>query len=155
MLGLCAIESNGSVRFFTDAIPESGREALQATVSLYQRVGFREPWISYVAVRSRKAVGMCGFKSPPVDGAVEIAYFTFPEFEGQGVATAMAEALVALSRESGPGLRVTAQTLPEASASTRILEKLGFRRAGTAHDEDVGLVWAWELSTGSSSGGGP
>jgi RimJ/RimL family protein N-acetyltransferase len=71
----------------------------------------------------------------------------------------MAQALTTLARESASGIRVTAQTLPEANASTRILEKLGFSRAGTAFDADVGVVWAWELAAlpgpPTSSGGGP
>ena len=62
----------------------------------------------------------------------EIAYFTFPEFEGRGIATAMARELLDLAKTAEPGIVVTAQTLPQHNASTRILEKLDFARAGTA-----------------------
>lgn len=43
------------------------------------------------------AVGTCGFKSSPDQGRVEIAYFTFPDFEGRGLATAMAGELLAIA----------------------------------------------------------
>jgi GNAT superfamily N-acetyltransferase len=50
-------------------------------------------WWGYLAVHptDRDVVGTCGFRAgPDANGEVEIAYFTFPGFEGQGVATAMA-----------------------------------------------------------------
>ncbi len=36
---------------------------------------------------SGAAVGNCGFKGPPVDGMVEIAYGVSPEYGGRGYAT--------------------------------------------------------------------
>src|SRR5689334_19798066 len=30
---------------------------------------------------SQQMVGICSFKGPPVDGIIEIAYFTFPGYE--------------------------------------------------------------------------
>ena len=35
-------------------------------------------------------------------------------------------------------------TLPEPNASTRILEKTGFKRAGETIDPESGPVWRWE-----------
>ena len=71
--------------------PTSYRVAgiLPATADLYRSSGFAPPWIGYVAVSEGRAVGTCAFKCAPVEGRVEIAYFTFPEFEGRGLATAM------------------------------------------------------------------
>jgi RimJ/RimL family protein N-acetyltransferase len=108
--------------------------------------GFVPPWIGYVATSAGHAVGTCAFKAAPADGRVEIAYFTFPEFEGRGIATAMATQLVALARAHRPGVIVAAQTLPERNASNAILEKLGFKRAGTAIDAEAGEVWEWRLA---------
>jgi quercetin dioxygenase-like cupin family protein len=36
--------------------------------------------------------------------------------------------------------------LPHENASTSVLRKLGFRRVGTAHDDEVGEVWEWQMS---------
>ena len=56
----------------------------------------------------------------------------------------MARRLLLRATES-PAVRVVrAHTLPERNASTRILERVGFVRAGEAHDPDAGTVWRWE-----------
>ena len=102
------------------------------------------PWAGYLAEENGTFVGTCAFKSAPRNGKVEIAYFTFPGHEGRGVATWMAMQLVALAKHPDV-TQVTAQTLKERNASTRILEKLGFDVIGTAIDEEVGEVWEWRL----------
>src|ERR1044071_2586117 len=58
-------------------------------------------WFGYFAVESemQRMVGGCSFKGPAVDGVVEIAYYTFPGFEGQGIGTAMAQVLIDRARE--------------------------------------------------------
>ena len=108
----------------------------------------RWPWGSYLAIEgeARRLVGVCGFKgNPDDDGAVEIAYFTFPEEEGRGVATAVAAAMVKLARDAMPPPNVVrAHTLPEVNASGRVLIKAGFRRLGEVIDPEDGLVWRWE-----------
>ena len=45
------------------------------------------PWAGYLAEENGSLVGTCAFKAPPDSRGVEIAYFTFPQFEGRGVAT--------------------------------------------------------------------
>src|SRR5258705_1206577 len=65
----------------------------QQTVAMLQRTGATTPWTGYLAVdRAHQIiVGTCSFTAPPdPEGAVEIAYFTFPPFEGRGNASAMA-----------------------------------------------------------------
>ncbi|MEM1027231.1 MAG: GNAT family N-acetyltransferase [Planctomycetota bacterium] len=92
-----------------------------------------------------QAVGSCGFKAPPNESeTVEIAYFTYPGHAGRGVATAMANHLVALADGQPTVRRVIAHTMPEPSASTRVLEKTGFTRVGEVDDPDDGCVWRWE-----------
>lgn len=115
------------------------------TRDLQQWSGAAKPWIGYLAIREndRALVGTCAFKGPPRDGAVEIAYFTFPPFEGQGVASAMAAELVARSLAE-PGIAaVLAHTLAEESPATRILHRLGFITVGTVNDPDDGPIWRW------------
>ena len=127
-------------------LPAGVASILPATADLYRSSGFEPPWIGYVAVSDGQAVGTCAFKCAPEDGRAEIAYFTFPEFEGRGIATAMAEQLIALARIEQPDVVIAAQTLPERNASNRILERLGFSQTGTAMDADAGEVWEWRLA---------
>lgn len=121
------------------------RSIVEATVDLYERGGFIRPWIGYVAVMDEVSVGTCGFKSPPVNGGVEIAYFTFPARESQGIATWMARELVRIAKQTDASLKVIAQTLPVGNASTAVLKKVGFRFAGPVDHPEDGLVWEWEL----------
>jgi RimJ/RimL family protein N-acetyltransferase len=58
----------------------------------------------------------------------------------------MARQLVDLATAAPEVRRVRAQTLREANASTRILEKLDFVRIEDAEDPEVGAVWRWECA---------
>lgn len=118
---------------------------VEMTVSHYERTGFPAPWVGYIAMRDQEPVGVCGFKSAPVDGRIEIAYGTLPGFEGQGVATAMAKALIQIAAEGAESLTVFAQTLPDENASTSILRKLGFTMTGPVEHPEDGTVREWEL----------
>jgi RimJ/RimL family protein N-acetyltransferase len=126
-------------------LPDVALEALAGTAMLYRETGFEPPWIGYVVVESGDCVGTCAFKSAPSDDRAELAYFTFPGHEGRGLATRMCAELIKIAHSAQPGIVVTAQTLPEFNASTRVLEKSGFRRSAEfVHPED-GLVWEWTL----------
>ena len=93
-----------------------------------------------------QVIGVCGFKGgPDARGDVEIAYGTFPPYEGKGYARAMAAALIARARANGAP-HIIAHTLPEMNASCTILRSLGFRNVGTViSDPEDGPVWRWEL----------
>ena len=121
------------------------RGVIEATVAHYRRTGFVPPWIGYIGLNDEVPVGVCGYKSQPVDGRVEIAYGTAPGQEGKGVATALATELVQIASEEDASLTVFAQTLPEESASTSILKKPGFQMMRTVDQPEDGLVWEWEL----------
>ena len=123
--------------------PEALAETLIATAALYEKVGFHPPWTSYVAAQDGICVGICGFKSAPVAGDIEIAYFTLPGHEGNGYASRMAAFLIRIANSAKPAPVVTAQTLPEENASARILRKLGLEMTGTVEHPEDGLVWQW------------
>jgi RimJ/RimL family protein N-acetyltransferase len=94
---------------------------------------------------SRSVVGTCAFKGAPDErGAVEIAYYTFPPYEGRGFATAMAAALADRAATDGRVRCVRAHTLPERNPSSRLLQKLGFTLVGEVVDPEDGPVWRWE-----------
>jgi RimJ/RimL family protein N-acetyltransferase len=141
---LIPIQRGGVVESEALDLPDDVMGVLHATSSLYQAVGFQPPWICYVAFQDGRPVGTCGFKSAPANGRVEIAYFTFPGFEGRGIATSMAEALVQLATQSDSYVTVAAQTLPERNASHRVLEKLGFENTGSLEHPEDGTVLEWQ-----------
>ncbi len=124
-------------------------QVVEATTQLYRAVGYEPPWVGYLAFENGTCVGSCGFKSPPQINRVEIAYFTFPGHESQGIATQMASKLIRLALEKTPTLTVAAQTLPEENASTSVLKKLQFRRVGALEHPEDGLVWEWHLNAAS------
>jgi len=104
-------------------------------------------WDGYFVVDShtREVVGSCAFKGQPTeDGTVEIAYFTYPGFEGKGYATSMARKLIELATSSTKIKRVIAHTLAEVNASTRVLERAAMSFVGEVIDPDDARVWRWQ-----------
>jgi len=117
--------------------------ACKKSASLYSRIGFKVPWVSYVAADSGVGVGGGAYVGAPRQGVVEIAYFTLEKFQGRGYATQTALQLVSIARQAAPTISLRAYTLPLVSPSTKILERLGFSIVGVAHDEEAGDVWEW------------
>jgi [ribosomal protein S5]-alanine N-acetyltransferase len=93
-------------------------------------------------------IGMCGFAGPPdSNGVAEIAYGIAPAYQGRGYATEVARALMAYASDSGRVKNICAYTLPQINASTRVLEKCGFKKVGDVLDSENNLVWRWQRST--------
>ncbi|MCB9098614.1 MAG: GNAT family N-acetyltransferase [Anaerolineales bacterium] len=143
---LIAISVSGEPSEPVINLPDAAREVGVAYQSLYEVAGYQSPWLGYFAIVDGGCIGTCGFKSPPENNRVEIAYFTFPDYEGKGVATQMAKALVTIAVDADPHIEVAAQTLPVDSASTTILRKLGFENAGTVIHPEDGEVWEWRYA---------
>ncbi len=120
------------------------KQAFEGTQQMYRELGFEPPWVGYVAVENDKAVGVGGFKGKPNHNALEIAYATIPEFENMGYGSSICRHLVDIALDYDQTLRVTARTLPNPSASTRILQKNNFLKLGSVQDPEDGHVWEWE-----------
>lgn len=109
-----------------------------------------DPWshgFSIVARDSGETIGKAGYKAPPdADGMVEIAYGIAPEHQRQGFATEAAAAMTSYAFGTGDVRLVRAHTRPRVNASTRVLEKCGFRRVDDVIDPEDGLVWRYELT---------
>lgn len=103
-------------------------------------------WWSHLIIdtMTHTVVGFGGYKGPPEHGEVEIGYSIAPDFQRRGHATAAARLLVEHARVAGCGL-VSAHTLPEPNASTRVLQRCGFARGADFEDPELGPVWRWEL----------
>jgi ribosomal-protein-alanine N-acetyltransferase len=140
---LVLIPRDGKISLSAAALPETASSVVASTVQMYERRGYVEPWVGYLAVEAGNCVGTCGFTSPPAEGVVEIAYFTFPDFEKRGLATRMAQGLISIARESDPSVGIIAHTLMKENASTHILKKLGFAFAGEIDHPEDGRIWEW------------
>jgi RimJ/RimL family protein N-acetyltransferase len=142
------IDRSGRIPIDLVVLPEMLRENCKATASFFEKVGYEPPWIGYVAMHEGRAVGGGAFKGPPRDNRVEIAYYTLPELERRGHATATARELVRIARATDPGIVVTARTLPVTNASNALLKKVGFAFMGSVVDPEDGEVWEWQLAGG-------
>lgn len=149
-MNLLPIPRNGEVACKI-ALSEAPKSVILQTVQMYGRRGYVEPWIGYLATEGETWVGCCGFTAPPAGGIVEIAYYTFPGFEGRGIATGMAQRLITIARESDSSVRVIAHTLTEENASNHILKKLGFVFAGAIDHPEDGNIWEWRYEPHSKT----
>ena len=107
-----------------------------------------DPWkygFAVVELATGLVIGNAGFVgAPDAAGVVEIAYGIVPEFQGRGYATEAAEALVAYARNDEWTRTICAHTLPAKNASTRVLEKCGFRHISELEHPTDGSIWRWE-----------
>jgi len=106
-----------------------------------------DPWVHGFRLVRRDTgavVGTCSFKGPPSAGTVEIAYGVSPDQQGKGYATEAALALVAYAFSFAEVRVVRAHTLPDSTASKRVLTKCGFRHVGEVIDPEDGVVSRFE-----------
>jgi RimJ/RimL family protein N-acetyltransferase len=98
-------------------------------------------------------MGMGGFPGAPnSDGVAEIAYGIALIYQGNGYATEVANALIDFASRDSRVQKVRAHTLAETNASTRVLEKCGFKKVGDTIDPENNLpVWRWERVARSTS----
>lgn len=90
----------------------------------------------WIQRRPRVLIGMSGFKSRPLNGAVEIGYGCLEKFQRRGFATEVINAMVNWAFANG-AQRVLAETLPELIASQRALRKNGFQFVGEGSESGV------------------
>ena len=111
----------------------------------YQLIGYNLPWVGYFVIKENQVVGSCGFTGQPKDGKVEIAYWTFKEYERQGISSFSCKELIQISEQTDPAIIITAKTAPEHNASTKILQNNGFTFTGIVQDHEIGDAWLWTL----------
>src|SRR5262249_53455671 len=95
-----------------------------------------DPWLFGFAIIHKidnVLMGMCGFPGPPNShGVAEIAYGIALDYQRRGYATEAAMALVEFVSSDPRVKTICAHTLTEKNASTRVLEKCGFKKTGDA-----------------------
>lgn len=90
------------------------------------------------ASSGRVAIGNGGFKGEPdEEGRVEIGYSILEPYQGKGYCTEAMRALVEHAARDPRVRRVIAETLPELTASIRVMEKLGMEPIEGASEEGV------------------
>ena len=113
--------------------------------SYYDKIGFTLPWIGYFAESNNELIGVGGYKGTPKNGRIEIAYGTDPGRENQGIGTTICKLLTEMALKEDPNITVTARTLMESNASTKILKKNSFQLLGKVDDPEDGIVWEWKF----------
>lgn len=106
-------------------------------------------WWTYMFVHKADCalIGLGGFKGEAnEEGIVGIGYAIAPTYRRRGLAAEAARGMIEYAFSHPQVRRVDAHTLPESNASTRVLERVGLKYVGTAHDKEDGEVWAWSLS---------
>lgn len=98
-------------------------------------------------------IGMGGFPGAlDFDGVVEIAYGIAPAYQRKGYATEIANVLIDFASRDRRVKIIRAHTLTEPNASTRVLERCGFKKIGETIDPENNLsVWRWERAARSAS----
>lgn len=142
-LRLIEIDDEGAPARCPGTLSASARDALEGALELYAEIGFKRPWIAYLADLDGEIVGTCAFTQPPKDGRVEIYCQTFDEFEGRGRAGRMVSQMLAIAYATDPDIIVTAHTRNHESASSRILRRLGFEYKGRVPHPDMGRALHW------------
>jgi [ribosomal protein S5]-alanine N-acetyltransferase len=123
-----------------------GRQLIDSYATFYEKVGFALPWVGYAVVRDGQLVGTGGFTGQPFENKVEIAYWSFAAYEGQGIATHTCRSLIEIALRELPTVIITAKTAPEVNASVKILKNNGFIFKGIVQDHEIGDAWLWELA---------
>jgi [ribosomal protein S5]-alanine N-acetyltransferase len=119
------------------------QEIFKSYPEYYYKTGYHPPFIGYTVIRDGRVVGVAGFTGAPKDGRVEIAYGTFKEYEGQGIASFSCKQLIVITKAFDPNIIITAKTAPEQNASNKILASNGFLFTGVVHDDGIGDAWEW------------
>jgi [ribosomal protein S5]-alanine N-acetyltransferase len=103
-------------------------------------------WWNYLIIHRQagKLIGSGGFKGPPsYNGEVEIGYEIAPAYQGQGLATEAARALVEYAFNNTAVRCVMANTLAEENASNHLLYKIGFEWMGEEEDLEETKFWVF------------
>jgi [ribosomal protein S5]-alanine N-acetyltransferase len=127
----------------------AGPEVSEAFLERLRASTKSDPWkdgFGVIHTADNLLIGLCSFGGPPSrHGAVEISYGIAPCWRGRGLATEAAQLIIARAFEDERVRIVQAHTLPERNASTKVLEKCGFKLQGELMHPEDGLIWQWVL----------
>jgi ribosomal-protein-alanine N-acetyltransferase len=120
------------MRHVDDGTPQASVEATRASlgraIRAYEQHGVCL-W-PVIEKHSGALIGACGFHLFEGGPDLELAYHFARQYWGRGYATEAAAACMEFGFRTLGAPRIVAATQPGNEASTRVLEKLGFRRLG-------------------------
>lgn len=126
----------------TDWPPPLMADAQKPLVEQLRAEGAGLAW--YITVTARKMlVGFAGFKGPPVNGRIDIGYAIVDSQHRQGFATEAVKALTHFAFLDPRVERVVGETLPDLSASIKVMERCGYTLVGDdvpGHDGEESVV---------------
>jgi [ribosomal protein S5]-alanine N-acetyltransferase len=109
---------------------------LDGPLASYAQNGFG-PWC--VCLRDGEApIGICGLIRRPQLEAPDVGYAFLEAYWGRGYAAEAAAATLAYGREVLKLPQIVALTAPHNAASGRVLQKIGFRPAGSINPPGLG-----------------
>lgn len=98
----------------------------------------------YMVLREKHLlVGFVGFKGPPRDGRVDIGYAVLDAHQRQGYASEAVRALTHWAFLDTRVQRIVAETMPDLTASIRVIEKCGYALIDTnaiGHEGEKSVV---------------
>jgi RimJ/RimL family protein N-acetyltransferase len=127
---------------------EFGVRALQYALDRLSESEDEKNWWTYFPVHKQdnKLMGSGGYKGKPTNsGTVEIGYEIAPDYRNRGLATEMAKGLIDNAFKDVRVNSIIAHTLGKDNASTKLLQKCGFKKVGEINDPNDGIIWKWEL----------
>jgi len=88
---------------------------------------------------------ICLWNIIPALKQVEIGYEIALDYRNRGLATEMTKGLIENAFRDERVRLIVAHTLGQDNASTKVLQKCGFKKVEEINDPDDGLIWKWEL----------
>jgi RimJ/RimL family protein N-acetyltransferase len=127
---------------------EFGVGALQYSLDRLSESEDEKDWWTYLPIykQDNKLIGSGGYKGKPTnEGTVELGYEIAPDYRNRGLATEMTKGLIENAFKDERVKTIIAHTLGQDNASTKVLQKCGFKKVEEINDPDDGLIWKWEL----------
>lgn len=127
---------------------EFGVGALQYSLDRLSESEDEKDWWTYFPIykQDNKLIGSGGYKGKPTnEGTVELGYEIAPDYRNRGLATEMTIGLIENAFKDERVKSIIAHTLGQNNASTKVLQKCGFKKVEEINDPDDGLIWKWEL----------
>jgi ribosomal-protein-alanine N-acetyltransferase len=127
---------------------EFGFEALKFAHDKLNESETQKNWWTYLPIFriENKLIGSGGYCGKPTeDGSVEIGYEICTGYRNRGLATEMAEGLIKNAFTDARVKSIIAHTLGLYNASTKVLQKCGFKKVAEINDPNDGILWKWRL----------
>lgn len=116
-----------------DELKAAYTEMLNGCLSHLEQWEWYAIWM--IELKDGTHIGELCFKGLSADGVSEIGYGILPQYQGKGYATEAVTAVLAWAFKHPEVTAIEAETVPDNSASIRVLTKCGFIPTGTIGEE--------------------